>query len=123
MKVPRSRPYPYGVAAALASAAVLLTLLLQHKEGQLAYPLSFAAVLASAWYGGLGPGLGAAILVGIASTALFFMHAGSLKANGAREMFHLGLFALAALLIGRAQAKLQAARQQLEELAGKSDLP
>jgi K+-sensing histidine kinase KdpD len=123
MKVPRSRPYPYAVAVALASVAVLLALLLQRKEGQLAYPLSFAAVLASAWYGGLGPSLVAAILVGIASAALLFTHAGSLKSHGPRELFHLGLFALAALLISRAQAKLQAARQQMEELAGKSDLP
>jgi K+-sensing histidine kinase KdpD len=122
MKIHRSRPYGYAVAVAIASAAVLLALLLRRSEGELAYPLSFAAVMASAWYGGLGPGLAAAILVGIASTALLFTHAGSLKANGPRELFHLGLFALAALLISRAQAMLQAARQQIEEQARKSGL-
>ena len=122
MKAPRSRLFSYGVALLAVSAAVLLALALRRSEGQLAYPLSFAAVMASAWYGGLGPGLFAAVLVGIASAYFLISPTGSLKTDALTDLFHLGLFALAAILISRAQAKLHAARQRLEEQARRARL-
>ena len=113
MKSLRSRLLPYGVALVAASIAVLLALLLRHSEGKLAYPLSFTAVMASAWYGGLGPGLFAAVLVGFASIYFLFPPTHSFKVSDTGDLFRLGLFALAAVLVGSLQAKLHAARQRM----------
>src|SRR6476469_2582393 len=99
MKSHRSRLVPYGVALAAVSVAVLLALWLRHSEGKLEFPLSFAAVLVSAWYGGLGARLFAAVLVGIASIYFLFPPTGSFKVTGPRDLLHLGLFALAAIVI------------------------
>jgi len=47
----------YGVALLLACLALLLRAVLPHKEGTGVFQLPLAAVVLSAWYGGLGPGL------------------------------------------------------------------
>ena len=82
--------------------------------GQLAYPLTFAAVMASAWYGGVGPGLFAAVIVGLASTYFLLPPIGSFSVTEPGDLLHLGLFALAAVVIGSLQARLQAARRRME---------
>jgi K+-sensing histidine kinase KdpD len=117
MKALRSRLLPYGVALVAVSVAVLFALLLRRSAGQLAYPLSFAAVMGSAWYGGLGPGLFAAGMAGIASSYFLFSPMYSFNITDPQDLVRLGLFALAAVLIGSLQAKLKAARQQLEAQA------
>jgi PAS domain S-box-containing protein len=62
-----SRALPYGVAVVSTLLAFLATLLLAPYLGESVFPLFLAAVMVSAWYGGLGPGLLAAGLSAVAS--------------------------------------------------------
>jgi K+-sensing histidine kinase KdpD len=52
----------YGLAAALASLALLIRDALPVPEGTTIYQLPIAAVVLSAWYGGRGPGLFASLI-------------------------------------------------------------
>lgn len=60
----------YGLAAVAVGAAALLTHFLAGLGDAGITPLFFAAVLLSAWYGGLGPGLLGTLLSGAATTYL-----------------------------------------------------
>jgi signal transduction histidine kinase len=61
----------YGAAVASSGAALLLALLISPVLGNSAPELHLAAVMFSAWYGGLGPGL-LATLLGTLSLDYFF---------------------------------------------------
>jgi K+-sensing histidine kinase KdpD len=111
----RRRLSTYGVALLAVSLAVLLAWLRLRSDRALIFPLSFAAVLVSAWYGGLGPGLFAAALAGIAGAYFFLPPLYSFTVTDPNELIHLGLFALGALLISSLNEKLRAAHQQLDE--------
>jgi hypothetical protein len=65
---PAPRPFHgYAFAAASVGLAFLLTRVFERAlEGHVS-PLFFAAVTASAWYGGLGPGLVATALAAVAT--------------------------------------------------------
>jgi PAS domain S-box-containing protein len=62
----------YGLALALASVALVLRSQLALPEATAIYPLPLAAVVLSAWYGGRGPGLVAAV-IGAAGTLYLFI--------------------------------------------------
>src|SRR5688500_10131146 len=94
----------YTFAATSVSLAFLLTkLLTKELEGQLS-PLFFAAVAASAWYGGMGPGLFATTLAGIA-TAFFFMEPRYSLAIGVDDPVRLAAFLIVAVLISSLNEK------------------
>ena len=83
-------------------------------------PLFFAAVMVSAWYGGLGPGLLATALAGLLSVYLFMEPQYTLDMDLA-DVLRLIVFLLVALLVSwqnwqrnRAQQALQQARDDLE---------
>src|SRR5215213_860941 len=62
----------YGVAVLVAGVAVGIKLLLDPVILQdVPFLLLFGAVMVSAWYGGLGPGLLTMVLAGLATTYLF----------------------------------------------------
>ena len=63
-------PTRYAAAAAAVAAAVGLTMLAPSME-RCPTPLFFAAVMAAAWYGGLGPGLLATALSVVALDFFF----------------------------------------------------
>src|SRR4051812_28411913 len=67
----RTRIRRFGMATGVVLLALLLDLLLWPWAKPTAFPLFSVAVLASAWYGGLGPGLLAAILSVIAGRYFF----------------------------------------------------
>jgi K+-sensing histidine kinase KdpD len=114
MKFLRSRLLPYGVALLLVLLAVLLALLLRRSEKQIVYPLSFVAVLASTWFGGLGPGLFAALLMAMAGLYYLLPPTGSFRDSDAGGFVRLWLVAGAAILVSFLHAKLQAARRRME---------
>src|SRR5262245_43312903 len=89
-----SRLSSYGVAGVIVAAAILLAARLRHSQWQLAYPFTFAAVMASAWYGGVGPGLFAAVVAGLAGAYFLFPPAGSFSVTQPGDLLHLGLYAL-----------------------------
>ncbi|HKA55099.1 MAG TPA: ATP-binding protein [Candidatus Binatia bacterium] len=106
----RALPLRYGVAAAAAGLALWLTLLLWPMIKPSVSPLFFAAVMVSAWYGGLGPGLLATALA-VGAIDYFFLPPPSTRVIALDEFLRLSVFVLVALLI----SSLTAARKRAEE--------
>jgi signal transduction histidine kinase len=104
----RSVLYRYGIAAAAVALALALTLLVAPAE-QGSTPLFLAAVMVSAWWGGLGPGLWATAL----SLLILDLELPPLSAPGPGFVggVRLVLFVLAAVLI----SSLSAAWRRLEQ--------
>lgn len=109
----------YGLAILLVGLATLLTTALASPENRTILALFYAAVMISAWSGGLGPGLLAALLSALAG-AYFFMPpsmSGAVSWNGLTQ---IGVFLLIAGLISwlnelrrRAEVALQTTAERL----------
>jgi PAS domain S-box-containing protein len=113
----------YGIAVPAVGLALLATMMIRPLVGQTVFALFFLAVIASTWYGGLGPGL-LAIALSIAAVDLLLLPPyGSLlplQAFGFENLAQLGVVALTALLISvltasrrRAEIQLAAERERL----------
>jgi PAS domain S-box-containing protein len=109
----------YGVAIATAALALLLALLLQSALAESVFPLFLAAVMFSAWYGGLGPGLVTTLLTTLASAYYFLANRTLFAIDVQDTLVRLVVFAVAALLISslnearrRAEATLQEQRER-----------
>jgi two-component system cell cycle sensor histidine kinase/response regulator CckA len=87
----------YGVALLATLAALVVTLASASWSGGAVFPAFFAAVVASAMYGGTATGLLTMVLAG-ASVTVFFPIQGS-SAGPAAEVVRLGTFAGAAILV------------------------
>ena len=94
----------YGMALAATVLATGASLLLWPLIDPNAFALFCAAVMVSAWYGGLGPGLLATGLAVLASAYLIVPNAQTL-AFGVSDIVRLGLFVWAALLISALNAR------------------
>ncbi len=102
----------YVVAVAAPLAAILVRLILRPLLGSdVPYLTFFAAVMVSAWYGGVKPGLLATALSGVASIFLFLIPAA--RAHGLRlgEVVALLLFAAIGWLISAMSERLHHARK------------
>ncbi|HZQ98215.1 MAG TPA: PAS domain S-box protein [Chloroflexota bacterium] len=82
--------------------------------GEPPYALFYAAVALSAWYGGLGPGLLATVLSGMAIDYYLQEPRFSIAVTSAPEGFRLLAFAMVALLIGLLQARARAAAERAQ---------
>ena len=111
-----------AVVLALLSKLALEPLIVQETP----FLLVFAAVIVSAWYGGLGPGLLATVAAGLA-TDYFFLPPTSAFSGFGGEAIPLVLYTLEGLLINgvvvglrramqRAEASTREARRHQEEL-------
>jgi PAS domain S-box-containing protein len=107
-----SHALPYGVAVVSTLLAFLATLLLAPYLGQSIFPLFLAAVMVSAWYGGLGPGLLAAGLSAVASLNALLPSDLSLSLS-IETGVRIAAFLVAAVLI----SGLSAARRRSEAAA------
>lgn len=87
----------YGIAIASVGAALLLTLALKRPE--IRGPLFVPAILASAWYGGLGPGLVAAALSVFAIDFFIIPPRYVLHALTVDDAMYLLVFAVSALFV------------------------
>ena len=87
----------YASAVLLVGGALLVKLILAPvlQDERQPFVLFFGAVAAAAWRGGLGPGLLAATLAGVASH-VFFLTAGARPADASMQ---LGLFLLESVTI------------------------
>jgi signal transduction histidine kinase len=110
----------YGVAVIAGALALLLTRLLWSVINPSGSPLFLAAVMVSAWYGGLGPGLLATALSTVTIDS-FFVPLPRTQIPVAEQFLRLGVFALVAFLISsltvarkRAAAPLHSAHDELE---------
>jgi K+-sensing histidine kinase KdpD len=104
-----SRLLAYGFAPLSVAVAAVATAALWRFIQPSASPLFFAAVMMSAMYGGLGPGLLATALSAVA-TAYFFMAPRFSLDIGIDDAFRLALFAVVALLT----SYIQEQRRQAE---------
>ncbi len=115
----RSALAAYSVALGSVLLATVITLPLRPALEPSLFPLYTAAVMISAWFGGLGPGL-AATIVAVFATEWFFTH-GAQSLRPLHGTVRVALFALVALLISsltaarkRAEAALREAHAELE---------
>jgi PAS domain S-box-containing protein len=118
MKVPhmpnltRSRLQRYGFAVLAVAIALLLKLLLNPLlEVESPFLLFFATVMLSAWYGGMKPGIVAAVLSALGSDYFFLSPTYSFLKGSLGQNVRLGLFVLEGLSISWLIAQLHAAKQ------------
>ncbi len=108
----------YGYMTLVVITAVLLTMLLQPLLGPEAPLLLFwPTVMFAAWYGGLGPGLLATLLSGLAATFFFVEPRHSLLVHSKAELAELMVFLLSGTLISLLTEKLHQARRKTETYA------
>lgn len=112
LTAPRFWLWRYGLALAAVVAAVLLTLLLRPLLNPAVAPLFTVAVGVSAWCGGRGPGLMAALL-SVLSLNYFFLAPLDQFTLSLDDLARLAVFTLIALLIGWLKAELREAESVL----------
>jgi two-component system, sporulation sensor kinase E len=100
----------YGVAIFSALLALLLTELIESLRDRTPFPLFFAAVAVSAWYGGIGPGLLATALSALI-TEYFFLLRAEQFIIGLGSSIQLIVFVLVSILI----SSLDTARKRAEK--------
>ncbi|WP_392535046.1 ATP-binding protein [Nostoc sp. C117] len=112
----------YGVALLCVASAFGATLLLKPYITPTPAVLFFPAVMVSAWYGGLAPGLLATVLSTLALNYLFFQPLHTLNITNLNALVPLVVFILAAGLISylnesrrTAQRKAEASLKSLRE--------
>jgi PAS domain S-box-containing protein len=117
--VTRSLLLRYGLAAVSVALVGEMKILLEPLLGRDSpFLLFFAAVMISAWYGGLWPGLLAAILSALI-TDFFFLPpylAFSLGTESAQTHLQLAMFLVEAVLISWLTESLHASRRQADDL-------
>lgn len=115
------RLLPYGIA--LGSVALSLGISLQ--LGSLIKPmpasLFFLAVMVSAWYGGLKPGLVATVVSTFAISYYFIPPYGSLRITDLHTLFRLGVFVLVALLTSSLNESRRIALRHAEIMRRRSE--
>jgi PAS domain S-box-containing protein len=107
----------YGLAVASAAAATGLALLLRDPLGEAPLPLFFTAVMLSAWYGGLWPGLLTTVLGGLAINYFFEDPPLEFAIVAPSTVLRMVLYSGAAGLISYLNARQRAARAEAEHLA------
>ncbi len=101
----------YSVALGTIALAVGLSALLLPWIEQTPSTLFTAAVVVTAWYGGIKPGIVAAVLAVLGRYFIFFQDEGFF---GASNLVHTGLFFAVALLIGSLFEQLQRQRDSMK---------
>ena len=110
----------YGIALPSVGAALLLTLALGRAE--IRGPLFVPAILISAWYGGLGPGLVAAALSVFAIDFFLLPPRYSLHALTVDDATYLLVFALSALVVAWLTGTSRRAEGEVRRQASLLDL-
>lgn len=108
-------PRGYGLSFLASLLAVGLTILISPLTQQTPFMLFVAAVVVSAWYGGLGPGLVATIISMLASSYLIFSPAQSFDIALGEDRLRLGLFLLVAILINSSSILRKRAEERATE--------
>jgi signal transduction histidine kinase len=113
----------YSIPVFSVTAGLMLSLLLAPLTNEAAFLLFVAAVMVSAWYGGLGASLLATALAVLTSSYFLLPPLYTLNMADPNDVVHLGLFILVAVLISSLHQKVRSAQRQAEELArGKEEL-
>jgi light-regulated signal transduction histidine kinase (bacteriophytochrome) len=110
-KAARSAVQRYGVALIITALCFLLTLLASFFVGRSIFQLAVVAVVLSAWYGGLGPGLLSASLSGLALAFFVLEPRYTFTIQSPDETLQFGVFVIVAVLM----SALSNARHQAEQ--------
>ena len=110
----RHRLQRYGVAVLAVAIALVIKLLLSSliKE-ESPFLLFFAAIIISALYGGIGPGVLATALAALTSDYFFLTPTYSLLSNNLGQNLRLSLFVLEGLLISKTITGLNTAKHRV----------
>ncbi|HVF39685.1 MAG TPA: ATP-binding protein [Gemmatimonadaceae bacterium] len=107
----------YGVAIAASAAALGLTYILLPSIQTTIFVFFFGAVVISAWYGGRGAGVLAAVLAVVLVNYFFVAPAGSLRLGRAADLVPILVFILIALLISSITERLKIEKERAIESA------
>jgi PAS domain S-box-containing protein len=113
-KLRRSALWRYAIAVLAVAIALLVTWQLAGLLNRTFTPLFFAAVMVSSWYGGMGPGLVAAILSALAIDYFFLSPINALSL-AFTDILLLSVFLLVALLISSLNASRYRAETSLRQ--------
>src|SRR5437870_1589783 len=103
----------YGLALLAAALTFALALPIRSSARPYLLPEVFlSAVAVSAWYGGVGPGLLASVIIGGGGTYLLLPPFRSLAMGDAAGLVHFGLCVLAAVTVGMLGRTTRAARRR-----------
>jgi PAS domain S-box-containing protein len=103
---------PYGIAVGAVTLATGIKIILgSWLQLESPFLLYFGAIMFTAWYGGLGPGILAGLLAGFASDYLFLSPSGFFFNNTLGENFRLLLFLIEGSAIAVAVGSLHQAKQ------------
>ncbi|MBA3440392.1 MAG: DUF4118 domain-containing protein, partial [Pyrinomonadaceae bacterium] len=115
LKATHVEPLHYAVAVVSVAVALVVELLLDPLvDGESSFLIFFAAVMVSAWHGGLGPGLLATLLAAAVSNYLFLSPIYSFFGHTLSQNLRLGICVIEGVLISSLGAALKAARQRAE---------
>ncbi len=114
LKVTRSQLQPYGVAVCATAIASLLTQLFQQLLIPTVFILFFPAIVVSALYGGMSPGILAIILSTLACKYFFLVPRYSLAITDFGTGVRLVVFVFVTLLITIISSELRTARRRAE---------
>jgi len=110
----------YGVAVAAVALALVIKVLFSGLGADHPFVLLPAAVIVSAWYGGRGPGLLAAVLAAIGADILFLPPAGIGVLS--EDLFALVALLAEAILIVELTVRLRKARELARHEAASAEL-
>jgi PAS domain S-box-containing protein len=102
----------YGVALLATAVALGLTLVLRSHLSGVVFIFFFGAVTVSAWYGGLGPGLLAAVLSVLVVDRYLLASARAFSPQDPADLLPLAIFIVIAALISSTTESLRASRRR-----------
>jgi signal transduction histidine kinase len=105
---------PYGVAVAAVACALLLMLRITPLRADTPFLLFFPAVMAAAWYGGLGPGLVATALSAVSALYFILPPAFSFALTGVTGL-QLAFFIAVGVFMSALQSRLRRLNATLEQ--------
>jgi signal transduction histidine kinase len=113
--------FRYGVAVVITVTALGLKLLIKPRvAGDMPFLVFFAAVIASAVIGGMGPGLLAAMLASVLEDYFFTPPLGHLGFEAPGEPVRVTLFLLESAFVSMICSRLRAARERVEAAAAEA---
>ena len=112
----------YAFAVSVTAVGFALTLIISRAIDHPIFQIAVVAVVFSAWYGGLGPGLLSAVLSAVLIAVSLLEPIGSLQVDRWEEILQIGVFLVVAVVVSalsearhRAELSLQARTKQLED--------
>jgi len=114
--VRRPRVLPYGVAIGASGVALVASGLFEPVLDPSELPLLLGAIMLSAWYGGLGPGILATALGALGGIYFSVAPSEGLPGLGSGALIRLAVFCAEALVITSLSAALRRAQQRAEAL-------